>query len=75
MKRLPGNIRDILASLMEDLKSRESVISVGLFGSWSRGEATSSSDVDLLVVDGRNLSYEYVERAEIESIFLSLIHI
>ena len=75
MKRLPGNIRDILASLMEDLKSRESVISVGLFGSWSRGEATSSSDVDLLVVDGRNLSYEYVERAEIEGIFLDLNYV
>jgi len=60
---------------VEDLKSRGSVISIGLFGSWSRGEATSSSDVDLLVVDGRNLSYEYVERAEIDEIFLDLNYV
>jgi len=75
LERLPENIRGVLASLMEDLKSRGSVISVGLFGSWSRGEATSSSDVDLLVVDGRNLDYEYVERAEIDGIFLDLDYV
>jgi len=60
---------------MEDLKSRGSVISIGLFGSWSRGEATLSSDVDLLVVDGRNLDYEYVERAEIDDVFLDLNYV
>jgi len=75
LERLPENIRGILSSLIEDFKSRESVISVGLFGSWSRGDATSSSDVDLLVVDGRNLDYEYVERAEIDGVFLDLNYI
>ncbi len=62
-------------NIIEDLKPRESVISIGLFGSWSRGEATPSSDVDLLVVDGRNLSYEYVERAEIDNVFLDLNYV
>jgi len=75
LERLPQNIRGILEGLIEDLKSRESVISIGLFGSWSRGEATSSSDVDLLIVDGRNLSYEYVERAEIDGTFLDLDYV
>jgi len=75
LERLPENIRGILAGLTEDLKSRRSVISIGLFGSWSRGEATSSSDVDLLIIDGRNLDYEYVERAEIDDTFLDLNYI
>jgi len=75
LERLPGNIRSILKSLVEDLRSRKSVVSIGLFGSWSRGEATESSDVDLLVVDSRNLGYEYVERAEIEDVFLDLNYI
>ena len=75
MERLPGNIQRTLSSLIEDLKSRGSIISIGLFGSWSRGEATESSDVDLLIVDGRNLSYEYVERAEINNVFLDLNYV
>lgn len=75
MERMPENIRSILTSLVDDLKSRGSVLSIGLFGSWSRGEATQSSDVDLLVVDGRNLSYEYVERAEIDDVFLDLNYV
>jgi len=75
LERLPENIRGILSSLVEDLKSRRSVISIGLFGSWSRGEATSSSDVDLLIVDGRNLGYEYMERAEIDGVFLDLDYV
>ncbi len=75
MEGLPENIRRIITGLLEDLRSRGSVISIGLFGSWSRGEATQSSDVDLLVVDGRNLSYEYVERAEIDGVFLDLNYV
>jgi len=75
MERLPENIRGILTGLTEDLKSRGSVTSIGLFGSWSRGEATSSSDVDLLIVDSRNLDYEYVERAEIDDAFLDLNYV
>jgi len=75
LEELPENIQRTLMNIIEDLKPRESVRSIGLFGSWSRGDATPSSDVDLLVVDGRNLSYEYVERAEIDNVFLDLNYI
>jgi len=75
LERLPENVRGVLMGLTEDLKSRRSVISIGLFGSWSRGDAASSSDVDLLIVDGRNLGYEYVERAEINGTFLDLDYV
>ena len=75
MEYLPDNIKRVLESLLDDLKSREAVISIGLFGSWSRGEASESSDVDLLIVDRRSLGYEYVERAEIDNIFLDLNYV
>ena len=75
MEGLPGDIRRVVGSLVEILESRESVIGIGLFGSRSRGDASPSSDVDLLVVDGRNLSYEDVERAEIEGVFLDLNYV
>jgi len=75
LERLPENSRSVLERLLKDLESRESVVGVGLFGSWSRGDASLSSDVDLLVVDGRDFEYEYVERAEIENVFLDLDYV
>jgi len=71
----PENISEILEGLVADLRSRESISGVGLFGSRSRGDAVSSSDVDLLVVDRRDFDYEHVERAEIEDFLLDLDYI
>jgi len=65
----------IIGDLLEDLKSRESISGVCLFGSWGRGDAVSSSDIDLLIVDSRDINYEYVERAHIEGYFLDLDYI
>ena len=75
MERLPENARVILESLLEDLKSRESVSAVGLFGSYSRGDSVLSSDVDLLIVDKREFDYEYVERAMLEDVFFDLEYV
>ncbi len=75
LERLPENSREVLERLLKDLETRESVVGVGLFGSWSRGDASLSSDVDLLIVDERDFSYEYVERAELENVFLDLDYV
>ncbi|RJS84463.1 nucleotidyltransferase domain-containing protein [Candidatus Bathyarchaeota archaeon] len=75
MERMNQDIRRIVKELVDDLKSWGSVVSIGLFGSWSRGEAVHGSDVDLLVIDSRNLNYEYVERAEINGTILDLNYI
>jgi predicted nucleotidyltransferase len=75
LEKLPESSRSILERLLEDLKSRESIFGVGLFGSWSRGDASLSSDVDILIVDGKDFEYEYVERAELENVFLDLDHV
>jgi len=73
--KLPERISSVLDGLLEDLKSRESISGVGLFGSWSRGDAVSSSDIDLLLLDSRSFDYEYVERAEIDNCLLDLDYI
>ncbi len=42
-------ILDILTSYLENLKLKYQVKSLGVFGSFVRGEATDNSDLDLLV--------------------------
>ncbi|MEM2307187.1 MAG: nucleotidyltransferase domain-containing protein, partial [Candidatus Bathyarchaeia archaeon] len=61
---IPGRFRGILEPFIGDLRAREIVSGIGLFGSWSRGDASLSSDIDLLVVESRDFDYEYFERIE-----------
>jgi predicted nucleotidyltransferase len=56
------------------MRVAQDVYGIGLFGSWSRGDSTPSSDVDLLIVDNGNFSYEYVERIETNDLFIDLDH-
>jgi len=73
--RLPEKIRGTLEKLVRDLSQQETVLGVGLFGSWSRGDAAVSSDVDLLVVDKRNRPCEFVERLELDGVLIDLDYI
>jgi len=73
--RLPNRVRDVLEKISRDLSAQETVSGVGLFGSWSRGDAVPSSDVDLLIVDKRDLNYEYVERIEFDGLLIDLNYI
>jgi len=73
--RLPKRISSVLDTLIKDLRSRESISGVGLFGSWSRGDAVLSSDVDLLIVDRRDFEYEYTERLELDDILIDLDYV
>lgn len=66
---VPDVIRGVLEPFVEDLKAREVVSGIGLFGSWGRGDAASSSDVDLLIVESRDFDYEYTERIELQNNF------
>jgi predicted nucleotidyltransferase/HEPN domain-containing protein len=73
--RLPEHIRNNIEKLARDISVQETVSGVGLFGSWSRGDATPSSDVDLLVIDRREFNYEYLERIEFENLPIDLNYI
>lgn len=75
LARLPDRLRLVLERVVQSLSRRETVSGVSLFGSWSRGDATMGSDVDLLVVDGRDFECEYVDRFEVEGFLVDLNYI
>ncbi|MFB0504680.1 MAG: nucleotidyltransferase domain-containing protein, partial [Candidatus Bathyarchaeia archaeon] len=75
MAKLPDAMQSTLDSLVEDLKSQEAITGVALFGSWSRGDAVESSDVDLLIVDKRDFEYEYTERIELDNLLIDLNYV
>jgi predicted nucleotidyltransferase/HEPN domain-containing protein len=75
LTRLPESIRSTLEKLVQKLRKQEMVSGIGLFGSWSRGDADPSSDVDLLIIDERNLNYEYVDRLEPHGLLIDLNYV
>jgi predicted nucleotidyltransferase len=75
MMKLPEKIRRTLERIVAELRVRENIYGIGLFGSWSRGDAASTSDVDLFILDKSNLPHEYVERIEINGLFIDLDHV
>ncbi len=75
MIRLPEKIRRTLEKIVKEMRIKEDIYGVGLFASWSRGDATKSSDVDLFVLDKGNFDHEFVERIEINGLFIDLDHI
>ncbi|MEM2911270.1 MAG: nucleotidyltransferase domain-containing protein [Candidatus Bathyarchaeia archaeon] len=69
---LPEKVRRTLEKVVKELMAREGVYGLGLFGSWSRGDATASSDVDLLVISSGNFEEEYVERIAHNGLLIDL---
>ena len=47
----PERVRRTLERVVKEMRVKENVYGKGLFGSWSRGDAVSSSDVDLLILE------------------------
>ncbi len=75
MLKLPEKIRRTLEKTVTELRVKENVYGIGLFGSWSRGEAVASSDADLLILDRGNFNHEYVERVEVSGLLIDLDHV
>ena len=75
MAQLPEDIRGPLEKFVRRLSEKETVSGVGLFGSWSRGDATSSSDLDLLIVDTGDFDCEYVERLNLKGVIVDLNYV
>jgi predicted nucleotidyltransferase len=72
LKGLPEKVRKTLEKVVAEMRVAENVYGIALFGSWSRGDATTSSDVDLLILDKADFNYEYVERIEIGGLLIDL---
>jgi len=73
--KLPEKVRRPLEKVVNELKVKENVYGIGLFGSLSRGDAVTSSDADLLILDNNGFDYEFVERVEIGGLFIDLDHV
>ncbi|MEM3536720.1 MAG: nucleotidyltransferase domain-containing protein [Candidatus Bathyarchaeia archaeon] len=73
--RLPEKIRRTLEKIVSELRTKENIYGVGLFGSWSRNEAALSSDIDLFILEKGSFNYEYVERTEVGGLFLDFDHV
>lgn len=69
--KMAENIRKALEKIVKEMTAREEVYGIGLFGSWSRGDADPSSDVDLLVVEEK-IEDEYVVRSTSKGLFVDL---
>jgi predicted nucleotidyltransferase len=69
---LPEKVRRTLEKVVAEMRVAENVYGIGLFGSWSRSDATTSSDVDLLILDKGSFSYEYVERIGVSGLLIDL---
>ena len=72
MIRLPEKIRRTLEKTVKELASRGDVYGLGLFGSWSRGDATPTSDIDLLILTKSEIPDEYTERIVANSLMIDL---
>lgn len=72
MIQLPEKTRRTLERLVNGLQCRVNVYGIGVFGSCSRGDAATSSDVDLFILNRSDLAFEYVERSEANGVFFDL---
>lgn len=57
------------------MQSKPNIYGIGLFGSWTRGDAVTSSDVDLFILDKAGFDHEYVERVGVCGLFIDLNHV
>ena len=58
--RTLDEIRTTLREVLPELRRRYPIASVGIFGSWARGEAGPNSDIDLLATFDGPIGWEIV---------------
>lgn len=75
MVALPKGIRSTFDMFVEDVAKQATVSSIGLFGSWSRYDASAASDYDVLVVDRRGFDYELHEIVEYRGLMMDITRI
>jgi predicted nucleotidyltransferase len=75
MIKLPEKIRKTLEKTVNEMKMKANVYGIGLFGSWSRGDAVTSSDIDLFILDKGEFDYEYVERIAVNGLLIDLNYV
>lgn len=59
-----GEIQAILRECLPELRKKYGVTSIGVFGSYARGEASPDSDIDIMVEFDRPIGWELVDLAD-----------
>ncbi len=59
-----GEIREVLRKCLPEIREKYGVTSIGIFGSYARGEADPSSDIDVIVEFDRPIGWELVDLAD-----------
>jgi hypothetical protein len=57
-------IREVLRKCLPEIREKYGVTSIGIFGSYARGEADPSSDIDVIVEFDRPIGWELVDLAD-----------
>jgi len=71
----PKALSSTFNRFIEDLTKQATVSSIGLFGSWSRYDASPDSDFDVLVIDRRTFDYEFHERVDYDGATMDITRI
>jgi len=54
-------IQAILRECLPEIREKYGVTSIGVFGSYARGDATPESDIDIIIELGRPIGWELVD--------------
>ena len=57
-------IRAILKECLPEIREKYGVTTIGVFGSYARGEANPASDIDIIVEFTRPIGWEFVDLAD-----------
>ena len=57
-------IRAALRECLPEIREKYGVTSIGIFGSYARGEAGLESDIDIIVEFGRPIGWELVDLSD-----------
>ena len=60
-----AEIREVLRKCLPEIRDKYGVTSIGIFGSYARGEAVPSSDIDIIVEFDRPIGWELVDLADL----------
>jgi predicted nucleotidyltransferase len=57
-------IREVLRKCLPEIREKYGVTSIGVFGSYARGEASPDSDIDIIIELDRPIGWELVELSD-----------
>jgi len=60
-----AEIREVLRKCLPETRDKYGVTSIGIFGSYARGEAVPSSNIDIIVEFDRPIGWELVDLADL----------